>query len=235
MSSTDTVKKDLHKTKWGNIEHLNLINDIDWKMNVKSILKSMKAWEIVIGEEKEPTETTPTHSTRARSGEVDNANLKLAIENFKERRTDAETLLRFSVNDTIQKQLRHMEDPVKVWITLGNQFNRTYSETQRSIHASNLYTVKPRPGERISTYCVHLLQYRDPVGGTEEEIFDSVLLQQLFNNAGPMFTTTTHELRKRKKTIFMQDAIDELCEFERNHLANNQIGDSGNNTAGTLL
>ena len=147
----------------------------------------------------------------------------------------AETLLRFSVNNTIQKQLRHMEDPAKMWITLGNQFNRTYSETQRSIHTSNLFTVKPRPGERISTYCERLLQYRDPVDGTDEEILDSVLLQHLFNNAGPMFTHTTHELRKRKKTISVQDAIDELCEFERNHLANNQIGDPGNNTAGTLL
>ena len=189
----------------------------------------------MIGEEKEPTETTPTHSTRARSGEVDNTNLQRAIENFKKRRTDAETLLRFSFNDTIQKQLRCMEDSVKMWITLGNQFNRAYSETQRSIHASNLYTVKPRPGKRISNYCEQLLQYRDHVDGTDKEISDSVLLQHLFNNTGPMFTTTTHELQKRKKPISVQDTIDELCKFERNHLANNQIGNPGNNTAGTLL
>jgi len=91
MSSTDTVKKDLHKTKWGNIERLNLINYIDWKMNVKSILNSIKAWEIVTGEEKEQTETPLTQSTRARSGEVYNANLQSAIETLKERRNDAKT------------------------------------------------------------------------------------------------------------------------------------------------
>jgi len=184
-------------------------------MNVKSILKSMKAWEIVTSEEKEPTETHPAHSTRARSGEVDNANLQRVIETFKERRNAAKTLLRFSVNGMIQKQLRRMEDPAEMWITLGNQFNRTYSETERSIHASNLYTVKPRPGERISTYCERQLQYRDPVDGTNEAISDSVLLQHLFNNAGPTFTHTTHELRKRKNTISVQDAIDELSEFEK--------------------
>jgi len=94
MSSTDTVKKDLHKTKRENIERLNLFNYIDWKMNVKSILNSMKAWEIVTGEEKEPTETPLTHSSRARSGEVNNANLQRAIETFKERRNDDETLSR---------------------------------------------------------------------------------------------------------------------------------------------
>jgi len=106
---------------------------------------------------------------------------------------------------------------------------------QRSIHAGNLYTVKPHPGERISNYCERLLQYCDPVDGTDEAISDSVLLQHLFNNAGPIFTQTTHNLRKKKSTISVQDAIDELCEFERNHLANNQIGDPGNNTARTLL
>jgi hypothetical protein len=235
MSSTENIKKDFHKTKWGTIECLNLTNYIDWKMNIKSILKSMKAWEIVTGEEKEPIETPPAHSTRARSGEADNANLQRAIESFRDRRNAAETLLRFSVNNTVQKQLRRMEDPAKMWVTLGNQFNRTYSQTQRSIHASNLHTVKPHSGERISTYCERLLQYRDPVDGTDEAISDSVLLQHLFNNAGPIFAQTTHNLRKKKNSISVPDAIDELYEFERNYLANSQINDPGNNTAGTLL
>jgi uncharacterized FlaG/YvyC family protein len=64
----------------------------------KTILKTMKAQEIVTGEEKKSTATPPAHSTRARSGEADNANLQLAIESFKKRRNEAEVLLRFSVN-----------------------------------------------------------------------------------------------------------------------------------------
>jgi len=98
----------------------------------------MKVWKIVTGKEKEPTKTPPTHSTRARSGEVDNGNLQRASETFKERRNDAETILPFTVNNTIQKHLRRMEDLAKMWIMLGNQFNRTYSETQCSIHMSTL-------------------------------------------------------------------------------------------------
>jgi len=127
MSATDTIKKDVHRTNWGSIEHLNLTNYIDWKMNVKSILKSMRAWEIVTGEKKEPIETPPTL-----------ANLELAIESFKQRKNDVETILRFSVKSTIQKQLCRMQDPAEMWVTLGNQFNRTNSQTQRSIHAGNL-------------------------------------------------------------------------------------------------
>ena len=103
MSATDTIKKDVHRTNWGSIKRLNLTNYIDWKMNVKSILKSMRAWEIVTGEEKEPTKTPSTLT-----------NLEVAIESFKQRKNDAETLLHFSVNSTIQKQLRYMEDPAEM-------------------------------------------------------------------------------------------------------------------------
>jgi len=78
----------------------------------------MRVWEIITGEEKKSTKTPPTL-----------ANLELAIESFKQRRNDTETLLYFSVNSTIQKQLHCMEDPAKMWVTFGNQYNRTYSQT----------------------------------------------------------------------------------------------------------
>jgi len=39
MSTTDTIKKDIHHTNWESIKRLNLMNYIDWTMNVKSILK----------------------------------------------------------------------------------------------------------------------------------------------------------------------------------------------------
>jgi len=91
MSATDTIKKDIHRTNWGSIERLNITNYIDWKMNVKSILNSMRAWEIITGEEKELTEIPPTL-----------ANLELAIESFKQRKNDTVTLLRSCINSTTQ-------------------------------------------------------------------------------------------------------------------------------------
>jgi len=36
-----------------------------------------------------------------------------------------------------------------MWVMLENQLNKSYSRSQRSIHASDLHTIKPRPGERI--------------------------------------------------------------------------------------
>ena len=58
---------------------------------------------------------------------------------------------------------------------LAKQFNKE-SRTQRNIYSRNLFTVKPRSGERISAYCERLQQYCDLVDGAKEAIGDSVLL-----------------------------------------------------------
>ena len=119
---------------------------------------------------------------------------------------------------------------------LSNQFNKTYSQTQCSIHASNLYTVRPHPGEKIGPFCERLQQYRDPVEGTKEEISDNVMIHYLLNFAGVRFSEATHMLRKElnKGTLTLQETIDELCEYERNKLSH-EINGPNNNTSGALL
>jgi hypothetical protein len=220
----------------GSFERLNSTNYIQWRINARTMLNTMEAWEIVTGEEKLPTEAPPAHSTRAKSGESDVPNLQQAIESFRKRRNSAEALIRYSVNSTIQKQLLRLQDPAEMWTMLSNQFNKTYSQTQRSIHASNLYTVRPRPGEKIGSFCERLQQYRDPVEGTKEAISDSVMIHHLLNFAGVLFSNTTHKLRKKmnKGELTLQETIDELCEYERNHLSH-EINDPNNNTSGALL
>jgi len=143
------------------------------------------------------------------------SNLEQAITTFNYRRNEAEALLRFSVNLVIQQRLRRLEGPVEVWIVPGNRFNKTYSQTQRSIPSSNLYTAKLRPGGRIGTCRERSQQYQNPVDGTIEAISDAVPLEHLFNNAGPVFNQTTHELRKEMNTFSVQDAVDELRDEAR--------------------
>jgi hypothetical protein len=59
MSSTDsTSKQDYHITSLGSFERLNSTNYIQWRINARTMLATMKAWEIVTGEEKIPTEAS---------------------------------------------------------------------------------------------------------------------------------------------------------------------------------
>ena len=121
MSSTDsTSKHDYHVTSLGSFERLNTTNYIEWRINAKTMLDTMNAWEIIMGEEKMPTETPPAHSTRAKSGKTDVSNLQQAIDSFNERRKSAEALIRYSVNSTIQKQLLRLWDPAEMWTMLSN-------------------------------------------------------------------------------------------------------------------
>jgi len=236
MSTNSTSKQDYHVTSLGSFERLNTTNYIVWRINAKTMLDTMNAWEIVTGEEKMPTETSPAHSTRAKSGEADASNLQHAIDSFNERRKAAVALIRYSVITTIQRQLLLLQDPAEMWTMLNNQFNNTYSQTQRSLHASNLHTVRPHPSEKIGSFCECLQQYRDPIEGTKEEISDNATIHHLRNFAGIRFSEATHVLRKQLNngTLTLQETINELCEYERNKLTH-EINDPSNNTSGALL
>jgi len=96
---------------------------------VKTILDTMNTWEIVTGEEKMPTKTSPTDLIRAKSSEMDASNLQCAIDSFNEQRKAAVALICYSVITTIQRQLLHLQDPAEMWMILSNQFNNTYSQT----------------------------------------------------------------------------------------------------------
>jgi len=57
-SSTDSTKKhNYHVTSLESFEHLNTMNDIEWRIKRKTILDTMNAWETVTGEEKIPHQT----------------------------------------------------------------------------------------------------------------------------------------------------------------------------------
>jgi len=203
---------------------------------VKTMLDTMNTWEIVMGEEKMPTESSPPHSTRAKSSETDTSNLQRAIDSFNERRKAAVALIRYSVITTIQWQLLRLQDPAEMWTMLSNQFNNKYSQMQRSLHASNLHTVRSHPGEKIGSFCECLQQYHDPIEGTKEEISDNATIHHLLNFAGIRFSEATHVLQKQlnKGTPTLQETIYELCEYERNKLTH-EINDPSNNTSGVLL
>ena len=115
MSSTDsTSKHDYHVTSLGSFERLNSTNYIQWRINASTMLDTMNAWDIVTGEEKMPTETSPAHSTRAKSGVTDASNLQRAIDSFNEGRKAAVALIRYSVITTIQRQLLRLQDPAEM-------------------------------------------------------------------------------------------------------------------------
>jgi len=126
MSTDSTSKHEYHVTSLGSFERFNTTNYIEWRINSKTMLDMMNAWEIVTGEEKMSTETSPAHSTRAKSGETDSSNLQRAIDPFNERRKSAVALICYSANTTIQRQLLRLQDPAEMWTILSYQFNNTY-------------------------------------------------------------------------------------------------------------
>ena len=197
MGSND--KKEFYKANHGTFEKLNKLNYIDWRANVTAILKSLKAFKIVNGEEQPPIAGRPA-----------------VLADYEARRAEAETLIRFSVSEKIRQRITRLDDPAEMWTILKTEFDSSSSKASRAKRAGELYLVRPNNNEKISDYCERLIQYRQPLDGTDEEIPDKALITHIFASIPKSFNVIVHFLRKLPPAeLTLQHAVDELAEFER--------------------
>jgi hypothetical protein len=126
MSSTDKF----YKSTYGNFEKLNKLNYTSWRAKVTGVLRSLRAYKIVTGDEQAPPHG---NSVAARA----------AIADYDARYAQAETTIRLSVNDDIGEQLEGVEDPAEMWEILRKEFDSTASEARRMKLAIEFYGLRP--------------------------------------------------------------------------------------------
>ena len=115
MSSTDKF----YKSTYDNFEKLNKLNYTSWRAKVTGVLRSLRAYKIVTGEEQAPPNGGNSAAARA------------AIADYDARFAQAEATIRLSVNDDIAERLEGVEDPAEMWEILRKEFDSTASEARR--------------------------------------------------------------------------------------------------------
>ena len=106
-----------YKSTYGNFEKLKKLNYTSWRVKVTGVLRSLRAYKIVTGEEQAPPEG---NSAAARA----------AITDYDARYAQAETTIRLPVNDDIGERLEGVEDPAEMWEILKKEFDSTASEAR---------------------------------------------------------------------------------------------------------
>jgi len=69
-----------------------------------------------------------------------------------------------------------------MWNILKTEFDSSSSKASRAKRSGELYLVRPTNNEKISDYCGRLIQYRQPLGRTDEEIPDKALITHISLN-----------------------------------------------------
>jgi hypothetical protein len=219
MSSTDKF----YKSTYGNFEKLNKLNYTGWRAKVTGVLRSLRAYKIVTGEEQAPPNG---NSVAARAATAD----------YDTRYAQAETTIRLSVNDDIGERLEGLEDPAEMWEILRKEFDSTASEARRMKLAIEFHGLRPEKDEKVSAYCARLIRYRKPLHRTEEEITDRALLNHIFTTVPTRYRTIVHSLKRlpREETT-IERVVEELTDYEQLVL-DDPIGDPNiGSTSGSAM
>ena len=223
IQMASTAGNQPYKSTYGNFEKLNKLNYTSWRAKVTGVLRSLRAYKIVTGEEQVPPEG---NSAAARA----------AITDYDARYAQAETTIRLSVNDDIGERLEGVEDPVEMWEILKKEFDSTASEARRTKLAIDFHGLRLESSEKVSAYCARLIRYRKPLHATDEEITDKALLNHIFTTVPASYRTIVHSLKRLpREEITIERALEELTGYEQLVL-DDHIGDPNTgSTSGSAM
>jgi hypothetical protein len=129
-----TSSVDMYTSKYGSLKKLNELNYVKWQSDLKIVLRSMRAYKIVTGEEVEP----PAANNNA---------ARLALESFQTRQALAATAIQFSCGDSVQHHIEGMEDdPKEMWDTLKARLNTTATHVGRTTIHNSFFNSRPVEG-----------------------------------------------------------------------------------------
>ena len=136
-----------------------------WRSEVTSVLQSHGLYEIVTGAEQEPVGQS------------------LALDDFKLRSRRAREVILSSMEESgLKRQLMEVSDPAKIWQDLGEACDESdrLTELQR-----RFYGLQPLEGESYFAYIRRLDMNRQPLEGTDRQIFVDDLLDHFVDTTPP--------------------------------------------------
>jgi len=138
-------------------------NYATWKRQCVRILKGIKAWEIVLGEEQPPN--NPVGFAAA-------AVAKRAIyDGYIIRHDQASAIISGSCCNEVQIEIEEIGDPAEMWAAIPRKMDVTSTVVGRMTLFRKFHALRPVAGEPISTYYSHLwlhLKYLEYVDKQKE-------------------------------------------------------------------
>ena len=177
--------KDTFKHPKGSFERLNATNYPTWSNSTRRLLRALRAWAIVAGEEEVPV--IPAAGTGL--GGV--AKAKKDLEDFVQRREDAALVIYNSCSATLRSYIDKIDDPKTMWNTLDKQLNTAKSAVGRQAIFRQFMELKPTSGESIGDWFTKLLELKNQVKGTPEAITPVMFKTHVFTSLPDSFEVTS--------------------------------------------
>jgi len=196
-----------YKYALGKINLLEATNYATWKQECKRILEAVMAWNIVIGEEEEPN--NPVGYSAVAIAE------RAAYRDYVQYWAQVAAIIYGSAGVTARVHINNTSDPAEMWTVLGARMDGANNTVGRMTLCRTFSSLRPTPGQPITTYVGQLLDIRNQLVGTAEAITDSVFKTHIFTTLPPMFAVTIEILQSRANHT-IEEVFDVLKECEKN-------------------
>ena len=203
-----TVEKDVFSHPKGSFERLNNSNYSSWKNNTRRLLRSIKAWDITSGTEQLP----PILAGPVISAVSVAARAKR--EDFVQRREDAAGVIYNACTPAVRVYIDGSDDPHDMWLTLSERLDTASTAIGRQALYRKFMSLKPAKGEPIGDFLASLLEIRNQIACTPEQISDVACKTHIFSSLPDIFDITSKILQSRSDTT-VESIIDALKEDER--------------------
>lgn len=200
--------KDTFKHPKGSYERLNASNYPTWSNSTRRLLRALRAWLIVAGEELAPA------IPAAGSGVSAIAKATKSLEDFEQRREDAALVIYNSCGAALRSYIDKIDDPKIMWDTLDKQLNTAKSAVGRQAIFRQFMELKPVPGEGIGDWFTKLLELKNQVEGTPEAITAVMFKTHVFTSLPDTFEVTS-KIQQNNPDATLEEVIEALKEDEK--------------------
>jgi hypothetical protein len=196
-----------YKHALGTIELLESTNYATWKRQCGRVLKGIKAWQIVLGEEQPPN--NPVGFGAAAVAE------QAVYSDYTTRRDQASAIISGSCCNEVQIQIEEIDDPAEMWTTIARKMDATSTVVGRMTLLRKFHALRPVAGESINAYFSRLMEVKNQLVGTAEAISDAEFKIHVFTTLPTMFDVIVIILQARADAT-LQEVHDALKEHEQN-------------------
>lgn len=169
-TSTFTPAIEMYRCKYGETPKLTSTNYSTWRTDIESFLRTEDVLEIVRGNEPAPLAGVQ------------------AIQRYRSRVGKAYGLISNSCTAPIKIYIRDMEDPTEIWNTLKEKLDTASSRAGQLALAHTFGNLRPLNSDTsISQYITRLMDIRDQLAGTTQELSDEKMVGHLLTTLPPSF------------------------------------------------
>jgi len=196
-----------YKHALGVIELLDTTNYAIWKRQCGRVLKGIRAWRIVIGEEQELNDPVGFAAAAVAERSVYN--------DYMNRREQASAIISGSCSNEVQVHVEGIDNPTEMWTVLAERMDTAATVVRRMTLQRKFHALRPVAGLPINTYFSQLLAIKNQLDGSAEAISDSMFKNHIYTTLPPMSQVIIVILQSRAD-VSIQEVLNALKEHGQN-------------------